>query len=53
MLRVSTSDMFRSEAVVIEDAYNKRGHQIAYQEENSENASKVDQIDYDASGVAE
>ena len=31
ILRVSTSDMFRSEAV-IEDAYNQKGHQIAYQD---------------------
>jgi uncharacterized protein (DUF488 family) len=47
-LRVPSSDMFRSEASVIEDAYSKKGHQIAYQEELSENASKIDQPNYDA-----
>jgi len=53
MLRVSSSDMFRSEAVVIEDAYNRKGHQIAYQEEFSENTPKIDQLHYDVSGEAE
>jgi len=52
MLRVSSSDMFRSEAAVLEDAYNKKGHQIAYQEELSENSSTIDQSNYDASGAA-
>jgi uncharacterized protein (DUF488 family) len=53
MLRVLCSDMFRSEAAVIEDAYNQKGHQIAYQEELSEDASKMDQSKYDAPGAAE
>jgi uncharacterized protein (DUF488 family) len=53
LVRVSSSDMFRSEAVVIEDAYKKRGHQIAYQDEFSGNASKIDQLHGDASGAIE
>lgn len=52
-LRVPSSDMFRSEAAVIEDAYNTRSRQIAYQEEFSEDASKIEQLSYDASGAAE
>lgn len=49
MLRVSSSDMFRSEEVVVEDAYTRRGHQIAYQEHSTgDNQSR-----YDASGAAE
>jgi uncharacterized protein (DUF488 family) len=33
MLRIPNTDMFREEAVVIKDAYEKRGKEIAYREE--------------------
>ena len=39
MLRMPSSDMFRSEEVVVEDAYRKQGQQIAYQEDASEGAA--------------
>lgn len=53
MLRVASSDMFRCEASVIEDAYSKKGHQIAYQEELSQKASMMDQSNHDISGGIE
>lgn len=53
MLKVPSSDMFRSEEVVIEDAYTQQGNQIAYQEQSTSDPSKNDQPRYDASGAAE
>ena len=44
MLRVPSSDMFRSEETVIKDAYAKQGQQIAYQEEFIDEAPRGDQI---------
>lgn len=34
MLRIPNADMFREEAAVIRDAYEKRGREIAYREED-------------------
>jgi uncharacterized protein (DUF488 family) len=53
MLRVPSSDMFRSEEAVIKDAYAKQGQQIAYQAEPIDGAPHVDQIRYDVPGGAE
>jgi uncharacterized protein (DUF488 family) len=52
-LKVPSSDMFRSEEVVIEDAYTQQGHQIAYQEQSTDGSSANDQLHYDESGAAE
>lgn len=53
MLRMPSSDMFRSEAVVIEDAYAQQGRHIAYQEAFPDDASKMLQPQYDPSGAVE
>jgi len=52
-LKVASSDMFRSEEVVIEDAYRQQGNQIAYQEQSTSDSSPNDQPQYHATGVAE
>lgn len=41
MLRLATSDMFRSEETVIEDAYATQGQQIAYQDASDERGSST------------
>jgi uncharacterized protein (DUF488 family) len=53
MLKVPSSDMFRSEEAVIEDAYTQQGHQIAYQEQSASDSSPNDQPRQDTSGAAE
>ena len=53
MLKVPSPDMFRSEEIVIEDAYTQQGRQIAYQEQSASDSSMNDQPRYDASGAAE
>jgi len=45
--------MFRCEAAVIEEAYNQRGTQIAYQEEHFKEEAKPHLSEYDVTGVTE
>ncbi len=52
-LRVPSTDMFRSEESVIKDAYAKQGEQIAYQEDFSDAAARLEQTRYDMPGGAE
>jgi uncharacterized protein (DUF488 family) len=53
MLKIPSSDMFRTEEVAIEDAYMQQGHQIAYQEQSTSDLSMSDQFPHDESGAAE
>lgn len=53
ILKIPSSDMFRSEEDIIENAYVQRGSQIAYQEQSSGGTSMSDQSQYDESGAAE
>jgi uncharacterized protein (DUF488 family) len=53
MLRIPSSDMFRSEETVIRDAYAKQGQQIAYQLEPADGTARATHTRHEVPGRAE